>query len=43
MNSRKRDVVMTLKGKAGRFLKLVAPGLVDKLALAAVKDDVRPR
>ncbi|WLI91779.1 SDR family oxidoreductase [Massilia sp. R2A-15] len=42
MNARKRDVVMTLQGKAGRFLKLVAPGLVDKLALAAVKDDVRP-
>lgn len=43
MNARKREVVMTMKGKAGRFLKLVAPGLIDKLALAALKDDARPR
>jgi NAD(P)-dependent dehydrogenase (short-subunit alcohol dehydrogenase family) len=42
MNRRKREVVMTLKGKVGRYLKLVAPGLVDKLALAALKDDVKP-
>jgi hypothetical protein len=26
----------------GRFLKLIAPGLVEKLALAALKDDVKP-
>ena len=43
MNARKREVVMTMKGKAGRFLKLLAPGLVDRLALAALKDDARPR
>ena len=42
MNRRKREVVMTLKGKIGRFIKLVAPALVDKLALAALKDDVKP-
>ena len=42
MNARKREVVMTAKGKLGRFLKLVAPGLVEKMALAAVKKDVRP-
>jgi short-subunit dehydrogenase len=42
MNRRKREVVMTLKGKAGRYLKLVAPEMVDKLALAALKDDVKP-
>ncbi len=34
---RQRDVVMTSKGKLGRWLKLMAPGLVDKLALAALK------
>jgi short-subunit dehydrogenase len=43
MERRKREVVMTGKGKLGRLLKLVAPGLVEKMALAALKDDVKPR
>jgi short-subunit dehydrogenase len=43
MNSREREVVMTAKGKLGRFLKLIAPGLVEKLAMAALKDDVKPK
>jgi NAD(P)-dependent dehydrogenase (short-subunit alcohol dehydrogenase family) len=34
--------VMTAKGKLGRVLKLFAPGLVEKIALAALKDDLRP-
>jgi short-subunit dehydrogenase len=42
MNRREREVVMTFKGKMGRFLKLIAPGMVEKLALAALKDDVKP-
>ena len=42
MNRRQREVVMTGKGKLGRFLKLLAPGLVEKMALAALKQDVRP-
>lgn len=42
MEGRKRKVVMTGKGKLGRLLKLTAPGLVEKMALAALKDDVRP-
>jgi short-subunit dehydrogenase len=42
MNRREREVVMTFKGKMGRFLKLIAPGVVEKLALAALKDDVKP-
>jgi hypothetical protein len=33
---------MTAKGKLGRFLRLLAPGLVEKMALAALKSDVRP-
>jgi NAD(P)-dependent dehydrogenase (short-subunit alcohol dehydrogenase family) len=37
MAKRKRLLVMTLKGRLGRFLKLVAPGLVDRLAAAAVR------
>jgi short-subunit dehydrogenase len=43
MQRRKRDIVMTTKGKMGRFLKLLAPGLVENMALAALKDEVRPR
>jgi len=43
MQAREREVVMSSKGKIGRFLKLLAPGLVEKMALAALKDDVRPR
>jgi hypothetical protein len=34
---------MTAKGKVGRWLKLIAPWLVDRMALAAVKEDFRPR
>ncbi len=43
MEARRREVVMTAKGRLGRFLKLIAPGLVEKMALAALKEDVRPR
>jgi len=42
MEKRKREVVMTFKGKFGRFVKLLAPGLVESMALAALKNDVRP-
>lgn len=43
MNQRKRDVVMSAKGKLGRWLKLLLPGLVEKMALSALKQEVRPR
>jgi NAD(P)-dependent dehydrogenase (short-subunit alcohol dehydrogenase family) len=43
MEGRKREVVMTAKGKLGRFMKLIAPGLVEKMAMAALKDDVKPK
>lgn len=42
MEGRKREVVMSAKGKLGRWLKLIAPGVVERIALAALKDDVRP-
>ncbi|MES2322678.1 MAG: SDR family oxidoreductase [Pseudomonadota bacterium] len=42
MNARKRDVVMTAKGKIGRFLKLFAPGLIENMALRAVADEMKP-
>ncbi len=35
---RKRELVMTLKGKLGLWLKLIAPGLVDSIALKAVSN-----
>jgi short-subunit dehydrogenase len=42
MEGRKREVVMTAKGKAGRLLKLLVPGMVEDMALAAVADDQKP-
>jgi short-subunit dehydrogenase len=42
MEQRRREVVMSAKGKLGRWLKLIAPGVVERIALAALKDDVRP-
>ena len=42
MDRRDREVVMTAQGKLGRFIKLLAPGLVENMALAALKDDVKP-
>ncbi|MFL6673226.1 MAG: SDR family oxidoreductase [Massilia sp.] len=43
MNRRRREVVMTGKGKLGRFLKLVFPGLVERIALAALNNEAKPR
>jgi short-subunit dehydrogenase len=42
MNRRRREVVMTGRGKLGRFMKLLAPGLVENMALSALKDEVKP-
>ncbi|MYM70224.1 SDR family oxidoreductase [Pseudoduganella sp. FT55W] len=42
MEARQREVVMSAKGKLGRWMKLISPGLVEKMALAALKDDVKP-
>ena len=42
MERRKREVVMSAKGKLGRWLKLIAPGLVENMALAALKDELKP-
>jgi short-subunit dehydrogenase len=43
MTRRQRDIVMSAKGKLGRWMKLLAPSLVDKLAMAALKREVRPQ
>ncbi|HEY0062952.1 MAG TPA: SDR family oxidoreductase [Telluria sp.] len=42
MDARKRELVMTAKGKLGRFLKLLAPGMVENIALRAVSDEQKP-
>ena len=43
MNRREREVVMTARGRLGRWLKLLAPAAVENMALAALKDEVKPR
>jgi short-subunit dehydrogenase len=35
--ARKRDIVMSAKGKLGRWIKLIAPAMVDRMALKALK------
>jgi len=35
---RRREVVMTLKGKVGMWVKLIAPGLLDKMAKKAIEE-----
>jgi short-subunit dehydrogenase len=42
LNARQRDIVMSAKGKLSRWMKLIAPWLVDQLALKALKSEVRP-
>ena len=39
---RDREVVMTARGKLGRILKLIAPGLIENMAIAALADEVKP-
>ena len=39
---RERDIVMSFKGKLSRWMKLLAPRLVDRLALKALNKEVQP-
>ena len=43
MERRQREVVMERRAKLARFLKLLAPGLVENMALNALKDEVKPQ
>jgi short-subunit dehydrogenase len=43
MKRRRRDVMMTAKGKLGRWIKLIAPAMSDRIALAALSQHARPR
>ena len=38
MTRRKRLSVLTLRGRLGRFVRLVAPGLIDRIAEKAVRE-----
>ena len=38
MAKHKREIVMTLRGKVGQWIKLIAPGLVDKIAKKAIEE-----
>ena len=38
MRKRQRELVMTAKGRIGVWLKMMAPGVVDRMARAALKD-----
>ncbi len=41
MAARRRELVMTTRGKVGLWLKLVAPSLVDRMAKAALAGERR--
>lgn len=43
MDRRQREVLLEGRDRLARFLKLLAPGMVENMALAALKDEVRPR
>lgn len=43
IDRRERDVVMTARAKVGMWVKLVAPGVVDRMALRAVRERARPQ
>jgi len=36
MEQRKRELIMTLRGRVGQWLKLIAPSVVDRIALQAI-------
>ena len=42
IDRRERDVIMTARAKLGMWVKLVAPRVVDRVALRAVRERNRP-
>lgn len=43
MDRRRREVLMEGRDRLARYLKLLAPGMVENMALAALKDEAKPR
>jgi len=35
-SKRKRDAILSLRGRAGQWIKLIAPGMLDRVALRAI-------
>jgi hypothetical protein len=38
MEGRDRLAILSARGKLGRWVKLIAPGLIDKVALKAIRE-----
>ena len=38
LEDRKRLLIMTARGKVGRWIKLIAPGLIDRMAQKAIRE-----
>ena len=38
MENRERLSILSFRGKAGRWVKLIAPGLIDRVALKTIRD-----
>ena len=43
VQARKREVLMTRQMRFGRWLKLIVPAMVDRMALKAIKPEFRPK
>ena len=42
LSRHQREVVMSAKGKLGSSIKLIAPGMMENMALASLKNEVKP-
>lgn len=42
MQQRRREVLMSPRDKVARFVKLIAPGVIENIALSALSDEVKP-
>jgi short-subunit dehydrogenase len=38
IETRQRELLMSSRGKLGRWLKLLAPGVIDRIAAKAIRD-----
>ena len=38
IDKREREVLMSARGRLGRWLKLIAPSLIDRIAAKAIRD-----
>ncbi len=38
IDKRQRELLMSTRGKLGRWLKLIAPGVIDRIAAKAIRE-----